>query len=94
MALEQATTLFAEVFGAVMIYNMLDEPSSALGDRVWPGRPGGSVDRGDPHAAPRRGPNLKLFVSSGPGQRGPVLPSEFGIRIASIPACPETAEDM
>jgi hypothetical protein len=32
------------------------------------------------------GPNLKLFVYSRPGQRDPVLPSDFGIRIASIPA--------
>ena len=54
--LEEATTFFAEAFGAVKLYDMIDEPLSGPAIESGLGVPGGRDDRGDPNAAAGRRP--------------------------------------
>jgi catechol 2,3-dioxygenase-like lactoylglutathione lyase family enzyme len=78
--LEQATTFFAEAFGAEMIYDMLDEPLSGPAIESGLGVPKGATIEAIRMLRLGEGPNLELFVYSGTDQRDPVLPSDFGIQ--------------
>ena len=78
--LEQATTFFADAFGAVKIYDMIDAPLSGPGIESGLGVPQGATIEAIRMLRLGNGPNLELFVYSGVGQRDPVLPSDFGIQ--------------
>jgi catechol 2,3-dioxygenase-like lactoylglutathione lyase family enzyme len=78
--LEQATTFFADAFGAVKIYDMIDAPLSGPGIESGLGVPQGATIEAIRMLRLGNGPNLELFVYSGVGQREPVLPSDFGIQ--------------
>ena len=78
--LEQATTFFAEAFGAEKIYDMIDAPLSGPGIESGLGVPQGATIEAIRMLRLGNGPNLELFVYSGVGQREPVLPNDFGIQ--------------
>ncbi|WP_370184912.1 VOC family protein [Rhodococcus wratislaviensis] len=78
--LEQATTFFADAFGAEKIYDMIDAPLSGPGIESGLGVPPGTAIESIRMLRLGNGPNLELFVYSGTKQREPVLPSDFGIQ--------------
>ena len=78
--LEQATTFFADAFGAEKIYDMIDAPLSGPGIESGLGVPQGATIEAIRMLRLGNGPNLELFVYSGVGQREPVLPNDFGIQ--------------
>lgn len=78
--LEQATTFFAEAFGAEKIYDMLDEPLAGSAVEAGLGIPQGAKIEAIRMLRLGEGPNLELFVYSGTEQRAPVTPNDFGIQ--------------
>lgn len=78
--LEQATTFFADAFGAEKIYDMIDAPLSGPGIESGLGVPPGTAIEAIRMLRLGNGPNLELFVYSGTKQREPALPSDFGIQ--------------
>jgi len=77
--LEQATTFFAEAFGAQKIYDMLDEPFGGPDVEKALGIPQGAVIEAIRMMRLGNGPNLELFTYTGVTQRDPVIPSDYGI---------------
>ena len=78
--LEQATTFFADAFGAQKIYDMLDEPFGGPEVEKALGIPQGAVIEAIRMLRLGNGPNLELFTYTGVPQRDPVVPSDFGIQ--------------
>jgi len=78
--LEQATTFFAEAFGAQKIYDMLDEPFGGPDVEKALGIPQGAVIEAIRMMRLGNGPNLELFTYTGVTQRDPVIPSDYGIQ--------------
>ena len=78
--LEQATTFFAEAFGAEKIYDMLDAPLQGPAVEAGLGIPAGATIEAIRMLRLGEGPNLELFTYSGTPQREPVVPSDFGIQ--------------
>jgi catechol 2,3-dioxygenase-like lactoylglutathione lyase family enzyme len=78
--LEQATTFFAEAFGARKIYDMISEPLSGPAIEKGLGVPEGAVIEAIRMLRLGNGPNIKLFTYSGVAQRDPVVPSDYGLQ--------------
>ncbi|MDT7576073.1 MAG: hypothetical protein QOH17_2406 [Pseudonocardiales bacterium] len=78
--LEQATTFFADAFGAVKLYDMIDQPLSGPAIESGLGVPQGATIEAIRMLRLGNGPNLELFTYSGVAQRDPVVPSDFGIQ--------------
>lgn len=78
--LEQATTFFAEAFGAVKIYDMIDQPLSGPAIESGLGVSAGATIEAIRMLRLGNGPNLELFTYSGVPQRDPALPSDFGLQ--------------
>jgi catechol 2,3-dioxygenase-like lactoylglutathione lyase family enzyme len=78
--LEQATTFFAEAFGAQKIYDMLDEPFGGPDVEKALGIPQGAVIEAIRMMRLGNGPNLELFTYTGVTQRDPVVPSDYGLQ--------------
>jgi catechol 2,3-dioxygenase-like lactoylglutathione lyase family enzyme len=78
--LEEATTFFAEAFGAQKIYDMISEPLSGPAIEKGLGVPQGAVIEAIRMLRLGNGPNLELFTYSGVEQRDPVVPSDYGLQ--------------
>ncbi len=78
--LEQATTFFAEAFGAQKLYDMLDEPLRGPAVEKGLGVPEGAVIEVIRMLRLGNGPNIELFTYSGVTQRDPVVPSDYGLQ--------------
>ena len=78
--LEQATTFFAEAFGAQKIYDMISEPLSGPAIEKGLGVPQGAVIEAIRMLRLGNGPNIELFTYSGVAQRNPVVPCDYGLQ--------------
>jgi catechol 2,3-dioxygenase-like lactoylglutathione lyase family enzyme len=78
--LEQATTFFAEAFGAQKIYDMIDAPLSGPAIEKGLGVPEGAVIEAIRMLRLGNGPNIELFTYSGVAQGDPVVPSDYGLQ--------------
>jgi len=78
--MEQATTFFAEAFGAEKLYDMLDEPLGGPAVEAGLGIPQGAVIQVIRMLRLGNGPNLELFTYTGVAQRDPVVPSDYGLQ--------------
>jgi catechol 2,3-dioxygenase-like lactoylglutathione lyase family enzyme len=78
--LEQATTFFAEAFGAQKIYDMLDEPLRGPAVEKGLGVPEGAVIEAIRMLRLGHGPNIELFTYTGVPQRDAVVPSDYGLQ--------------
>ena len=75
--LEQATTFFAEAFGAEYLYDMLDEPLGGPAVEAGLGVPQGAVIKAIRMLRLGNGPNIELFTYTGVAQRDPVRPQRL-----------------
>ena len=78
--LEQATTFFAEAFGAEHVYDMIDEALSGPAIESGLGVPAGATIEAIRMLRLGNGPNLELFTYSGVPQRDPLVPSDYGLQ--------------
>lgn len=79
-SLEEATKYFADVLGAVFVYDVLKEPDSGSDLELTLGVPKGSVVRQVRLLRLGDGANIELFEYTADGQRVPNRPCDFGLQ--------------